>query len=158
VARFLSPGWLLRHVIAAALVAACLALGWWQVRRAAAGNLLSYAYAVEWPLFAGFVVALWVREVRLVLRPPTDVAPAPTAQPPGPGYVPFRVPSRPVPPVAPTTGAAVDGTPATGAGTGEPADPELAAYNDYLAWLNADPGRRPAGYPGSPSHTERRDA
>ena len=26
-------------------------------------------------------------------------------------------------------------------------DPELAAYNRYLAWLAADPGRRPEDYP-----------
>jgi hypothetical protein len=30
----------------------------------------------------------------------------------------------------------------------QPADPELDAYNDYLAWLNAHPGARPADYPG----------
>jgi hypothetical protein len=27
-------------------------------------------------------------------------------------------------------------------------DPELAAYNDYLAWLATHPGARPGDYPG----------
>ena len=27
-------------------------------------------------------------------------------------------------------------------------DPELDAYNDYLAWLAAHPGARPVDYPG----------
>jgi hypothetical protein len=31
----------------------------WQVHRAESGNLLSYGYAVEWPLFAGIAVYLW---------------------------------------------------------------------------------------------------
>jgi hypothetical protein len=133
VARFLSPPWLVRHVVAIVLVAGCLGLGWWQVRRAAAGNVLSYAYAVEWPLFAGFVVAMWVREVRLALRPSEPAPqPPPTPQPAGAGYVPFEVAPRGsrTPPAA------------------DRPDAELTAYNRYLAWLNADPDRRPADYPG----------
>jgi len=136
VARFLSPRWLVRHAVAAGLVAAFLALGWWQVRRAAGGNVLSYAYAVEWPLFAAFVVALWTREVRAELRPrPPAPAPAPPVQPDARGYVPFTA-SRPerVPNPEPASNP-------------EP-DPDLAAYNRYLAWLGADPSRRPADYPG----------
>ena len=30
----------------------------------------------------------------------------------------------------------------------EDEDPELAAYNRYLAWLNAHPGASPRDYPG----------
>jgi DNA-binding transcriptional regulator of glucitol operon len=138
VARFLSARWLAKHAVALVLVAACLGLGWWQVRRAAAGNLLSYAYAVEWPLFAAFVVAMWVREVRLALRPPDPDAamPPPTPQPAGAGYVPFTVAPRAAAPAAEHSN------------TDDPADPELSAYNRYLAWLNANPDRRPADYPG----------
>jgi len=128
VPRLLTPRWIARHLLVLGLVTAFLALGWWQYRRAAAGNMLSYAYAVEWPVFAGFVVALWVREVR---RPGPVAEPAPPpVQPSEPGYVPFAaVVARPTP-VAP-----------------DDSDPELAAYNRYLAWLAADPGRRPEDYP-----------
>jgi hypothetical protein len=134
-------------VLTVILVVVFLALGWWQVGRAAAGNVLSYAYAVEWPVFAAFVVALWVKEVRAELHPPTPGPPATgppssqpgaglsTADPPAPGYVPFTatVPQRAQPADAP--------------------DPELAAYNDYLAWLAANPDRRPKQAPQS--RTER---
>ena len=54
--RFLTPSWLLRHAAMVGLVAAFLALGWWQVGRARGGNMLSYGYAIEWPVFALFVI------------------------------------------------------------------------------------------------------
>lgn len=130
--RLLSPPWLALHALALALVVAFLWLGWWQIRRAAAGNLLSYAYAVEWPVFAAFVVLLWLKEVRAVLRPPAPNSdePPPTPQPAADGYIPFSAAvARPQAP-------------------GDDADPELAAYNRYLAWLAANPDRRPEEYAG----------
>lgn len=138
--RFLSAGWLLRHVIAITLVVAFLWLGWWQAQRAGAGNISSYAYAVEWPVFAGFVIFMWVREVRTALRGPVaeaapndlDPTPEPVAPPPVPDTV--RV------------GASGAGG-ASGADAAED-DDELAAYNRMLAWLNAHPGRRFTDYPG----------
>lgn len=59
------------------MVFAFLALGWWQAGRAAEGNTLSWAYTFEWPLFAIFVIVLWIREMRLTLRrePPPEAAP-----------------------------------------------------------------------------------
>lgn len=142
-----TPAWLVRHAVALALVLGFLALGWWQISRAAAGNALSWAYAVEWPVFAGFVVFLWSREVRRTLRgaPGGRLSPAP------------RVPAGAQP--------AVSGQAASGAAVGTrrpvrsarmaavpagqpPDDPDLAAYNRYLRWLNANPGARPADYPG----------
>jgi hypothetical protein len=136
--RLLTPAWVGKHLLAAALVTGFLALGWWQLRRASGGNALSWAYTVEWPVFAGFVAWLWVREVRLELRParpevtPQRPAPAPPDRTAvaAPGIrPPVRVVRRPARPA-------------------QPADPELDAYNDYLAWLNAHPGARPADYPG----------
>ncbi|MGY2063850.1 transcriptional regulator, partial [Nocardia gipuzkoensis] len=52
-------------VIVAAL--ACLALGWWQWGRfeSASGTAQNLGYALQWPLFAGFVVFAYVRFVRL---------------------------------------------------------------------------------------------
>jgi DNA-binding transcriptional regulator of glucitol operon len=137
VARFLTPWWLVRHVVMVTLVTAFLALGWWQFGRAREGNMLSFGYTLEWPLFAGFVVFVWVKEIRAELRrdePPAP--PAPTVDVPDelaeqPGYVPFQ--ATPV---------------AQGRGVDD-GDPELLAYNRYLEWLAANPGRRPSEYPRS---------
>jgi hypothetical protein len=95
------------------------------------GNVLSYGYAFFWPAFAGFVVLIWVREMRMALG---------------------RAPAKPAEP-APSTGfgrPVVTNRPVTGATEATPADddPELAAYNRLLAWLAAHPGARPADYPG----------
>ncbi len=125
----MTPGWLAGHALAAALTAGCLALGWWQIHRAAAGNTLSWAYAVEWPVFAGFVVFVWVREIRRALG--HDKPPAATARHSG---EPAR---RPV--LTARRAPVID----------DRDDPELAAYNHYLAWRNANPGARRADYPGA---------
>ncbi|MFY1704005.1 MULTISPECIES: hypothetical protein [Micromonospora] len=146
--RLWTPAWIFRHVAMVVLVAAFLALGWWQISRAAAGNTLSWAYAFEWPIFAGFVVFVWWREARLTLRgpPQTDADAGQTAG---------------TAPVAPTTGDSPSVTgdqrpavrrPVRAARVPVPADggedAELAAYNHYLSWLNANPGARPGDYPG----------
>lgn len=135
-ARFLTPWWLVRHVLLVVLVVAFLWLGWWQIGRARSGNLLSFGYAVEWPLFAAFVVFVWVREIRDELRRDLPPAPPPAA-PPVPaelagqdGYLPFTAPAA---------------RSAAGAGADDE-EPELVAYNRYLEWLAANPGRRPSEY------------
>ena len=135
-----TPAWIARHLVAVVLVLGFLALGWWQFTRAAGGNTLSWGYTLEWPVFAGFVIFLWIREVQVERArrrgepPPTERAEPdapPERLPGGPVTVgrPVRVPSR-------TAAPAVDD------------DPALAAYNDYLAWLAAHPGARPGDYPG----------
>jgi DNA-binding transcriptional regulator of glucitol operon len=91
--RLASPGWLLVHAVALALVVAFVVLGWWQLDRAKDGNALSFGYTLEWPFFAAFVVFMWQREARAALRagrdpePPTPVAPEPMA----PGVTRFDV-------------------------------------------------------------------
>jgi hypothetical protein len=121
VRRFLTPRWVLWHVLALAGVAVCLLAGRWQYQRATAGNMLSWAYTVQWPLFALFVGFLWVRAVRDVLGP----RPAQTQEPLRPRVTPG------VPAAAPADD-----------------DPQLAEYNRMLAWLAADPDRRPGDFPG----------
>ena len=87
-------------------------LGDWQLRRAEAGNALSWAYTFEWPLLAVFVVVFWVKTVRDEVHPP-----------------------------APTSWEEEAGLPAGArrrGGGGEPGDEDdgdLIAYNAYLARL-----------------------
>jgi DNA-binding transcriptional regulator of glucitol operon len=129
VRRLLSPRWVLVHLTVLVLVAGFLALGWWQVNRAAEGNLLSYGYAVEWPVFAAFVVVVWVVEMRKAVRA-IGIGQEPVAP-----SVPEDVPSKPS---RKRNEAAYD----------DSEDPQLAAYNHYLAWLNAHPYASRADYPG----------
>ncbi len=49
----------LLHAMALLVVAACLALGWWQLERALSGNTLSWVYTFEWPFFAGYAIYMW---------------------------------------------------------------------------------------------------
>lgn len=57
--RWTSPRALVTHVGMLGAVGVCAAAARWQVHRAASGNILSYAYAVEWPLFAIAAVVMW---------------------------------------------------------------------------------------------------
>jgi DNA-binding transcriptional regulator of glucitol operon len=120
-----TPAWIARHVAAVVLIVAFLCLGWWQYSRATSGNTLSWGYTVQWPVFAGFVGFLWWREVQLARKGVPEKPERDEAMAVG---RPVRVPSRPA--------VRVDDD-----------DPELAAYNDYLAWLAAHPGARPSDYP-----------
>jgi hypothetical protein len=135
--RLWTPAWIARHVAMVVLVVGFLALGWWQISRAASGNTLSWAYAVEWPIFAGFVVFVWWREVRHALRGRgTAVQPVATPKDSGAGGDGTAAPAvrRPVR--------------VSRASAEAPEDADLAAYNRYLTWLNANPGARPGDYPG----------
>ncbi|MFC4072207.1 hypothetical protein [Actinoplanes subglobosus] len=133
-----TPAWMARHLLALVLAAGCLALGWWQYSRAADGNSISWGYMFQWPVFGGFVVFIWWREVQLAKRKAAG-EPLTAAERPAP-------PSPAVPGAPVTLGRPVRVTvePAEGATP----DPELDAYNDYLAWLAAHPGARPSDYPG----------
>jgi hypothetical protein len=108
---FLTPSWLVRHVLAIALVVAFLLLGRWQWHRAESGNSLSFAYTFEWPLFAAFVAFFWWKMLHFENHPPTE-------QSIDPEVVQEEQVDPPAPPIDPRE------------------DPELAAYNNYLAGLN----------------------
>jgi hypothetical protein len=135
VRRLGTPRWLLAHAGTALAVVTFLALGWWQVGRAASGNLLSYGYAIQWPAFAVFVVFLWIREARRALAAPDPdpPTPSPTASP---AAGPAAAPARP------------RSTNRAGPAYDDSDDEQLAAYNRYLAWLAAHPGASPRDYPG----------
>ena len=109
------------HVIGVIAIPACLAAGVFEWRRATSGNELSWGYAVEWPLIAGYGSYLWlrlVRDRRELDQPQRSAGPAGCA--------------------GPDAAAALQAA--------EP-DPGLEAWQRYLADLNA---REPPGGPGSP--------
>ncbi|MFF4893979.1 hypothetical protein [Micromonospora chersina] len=137
--RLWTPAWIARHVAMVVLVVGFLGLGWWQVTRAAEGNSLSFGYAIEWPVFAGFVVFVWWRELRHALRASREepASPAPPAAADSEPAVAAPAVRRPV---------RVSRVPAVPVGGAD--DGELAAYNRYLSWLNANPGAKPGDYPG----------
>jgi len=72
VRRFVGPGWLAFHLLVVGLVLLFLRLGLWQWQRASSstGGVQNIGYAFEWPLFAGFVVFMWVKIIRDERRRP----------------------------------------------------------------------------------------
>ena len=47
------------HLTLALWLAGCTSAAWWQISRAGDGNSLSYMYAVEWPVFGVLGIAGW---------------------------------------------------------------------------------------------------
>jgi hypothetical protein len=66
----LRPKWLAWHAFAVLAAAGMVWLGGWQLHRAETGNELSWAYTVEWPLFAVLGAAFWVKTLKEELRAP----------------------------------------------------------------------------------------
>jgi hypothetical protein len=64
----LRPRWLAWHLFAVVATLGMLWLGRWQLHRAESGNELSWAYTVEWPLFAVMGVYFWAKTLRDELR------------------------------------------------------------------------------------------
>lgn len=122
----ITPRWLGWHAFAVVATIGMLWLGDWQFHRAESGNPLSWAYTFEWPIFAVFGVVFWMKTIRDEFKPHTDPGDAPEVElPVGAG-------------ASAAVGASV-GTGGPGARVAEEEDeddPELAAYNAYLARLN----------------------
>jgi len=95
--------------------AGCLALAWWQWTRfeSASGDFQNLGYALQWPLFAGFVVYAYYKFVRY-----EDAPPEPKHHD-GPTEIPTDLlPERP-----------------TALSPSADDDPALREYNAYLADL-----------------------
>src|SRR5215469_675225 len=123
----LSPRWLAWHAFAVAAAWGMLWLGDWQFHRAESGNPLSWAYTFEWPIFVIFGVVFWAKTIVDEWRQQSAGA-APDLSPPGP-----HSGDALELPAGAHTAAVIDDEAA--------ADPELAAYNAYLARLNSRPAR-----------------
>jgi hypothetical protein len=117
----IKPRWLGWHLLMVVSFWGMLWLGDWQLHRALGGNGLSWAYTFEWPLFAGFAVVFWAKTIRDEFRIKRGEAPTSTSS-----SVPDDLP------VAVRVVQARAGTPE------DDEDPELSAYNAYLARLNAE--------------------
>lgn len=119
---------LLLAVVVAAFVVACLRLGWWQLQRYnAGGSWQNLGYTLQWPTFALFVIFMVWRLRKLERergqgeRPEQRPGQRPEQRPPG---------------LAPSAAARPRPVTSQRQEADEP-DDELAAYNRYLAELNA---------------------
>jgi hypothetical protein len=126
------------HVAMVVFLPACAALTWWQASRALSGNTLSWVYTFEWPIFAAYAGFMWWKLVHDEPAPGVDEGPEAAG---GSGTSGVSGSPDPARPGAPTgAGAGAGARAGAGAGAdreaGEP-DDELAAYNRYLAELNA---------------------
>ncbi|MFD6356402.1 transcriptional regulator [Nocardia tengchongensis] len=111
---------------------ACLGLGYWQWTRfeSGGGTYQNLGYALQWPLFAGFVVWAYLRFVRLEQEVGQDELPVPDNA----GEAPTTRPRRPKPAAPREIPAGLLPERPTAA---RDDDPELAEYNRYLADLHA---------------------
>ncbi len=120
------------HAVILVVVPGFMALCAWQVSRALDGNSLSWAYVFEWPLFAGYAVYMWWRLVHEAANASPPVAAVTktttTAVPNGSG------PRDNAAGVARDARGSRHGSPTDGRRSAHE-DPELAAYNAYLAEL-----------------------
>ncbi|HVX21063.1 MAG TPA: hypothetical protein VHB02_06935 [Acidimicrobiales bacterium] len=141
---WLTPRAVGMHVTLLVVVPAFIALFWWQIQRVRQGNTLSWAYVFEWPFFTAYAVYMWWKLVHDQAAPAPEAAGGPVGTPAAraasdPG-------DAPADPEAAGTAGPGPGRGAEEPGAGEPGaegneDEELAAYNRYLAQLDAS-GRR----------------
>jgi hypothetical protein len=147
----ITPRWLAWHAFAVFAAWGMLWLGDWQFHRAEGGNALSWAYTFEWPIFTIFGVVFWAKTIIDEYRSPGGSANSGSATS-------SAATSGMATSTAATSTAATSGIPATGlttlGGDSLPAlahtaamldeeaadDPELAAYNAYLAKLHTRTG------------------
>lgn len=127
----ISPRWLAWHAFAVVAAWGMLWLGDWQFHRAEGGNALSWAYTFEWPIFTVFGVVFWGKTIVDEWRQQGVAAAADQA-----GADPVARAGREGPelPAGAHTAVEADAEAAD--------DPELAAYNAYLARLNSRPSAR----------------
>lgn len=122
------------HVALLVWVPGCAVACWWQVRVALSGDSLGWVYSVMWPCFAVLGTVFWWHFVhddpdtlgRRGLRRLQEATVAGRARPEGSAVD-----------AGETDGREPDAR-AIALAAAEAEDPELAAYNDYLASLARD--------------------
>jgi hypothetical protein len=114
------PKWLGWHAFAVVAVLGMLWLGDWQFHRAEAGNGLSWAYTFEWPIFAVMGIVFWAKTILDEFK--------------APGVTDSDAEEVDLPAAAGTLGLARSAALAVR----DEDDPELAAYNAYLARLSEE--------------------
>jgi hypothetical protein len=133
---WLSSRAVLLHITTILLVATMAGLTWWQASRALSGNTLSFVYAFEWPLLAGVVVYMWWD----LLHERPDRGGRRQERSSGASTNGAVAHTNGVAAASTNGAAAPEASPAV-TRYGDDEDEELAAYNRYLAELNAS-GRR----------------
>ena len=118
------------HITVLIVVPTFFALFDWQLHRALGGNGLSWAYVFEWPFFAVYAVYLWWK---LVHEPPGEPLPARPVPGTGAGAGTGTVSEND----SNVGGGALSGQGGIAPAPTTPEDAELAAYNKYLADLDA---------------------
>ncbi|MRH93223.1 transcriptional regulator [Nocardia sp. SYP-A9097] len=127
---------------------ACLGLGWWQWGRyeSGSGTGQNLGYALQWPLFAGFVVWAYLRFVRLEKDAQSEATPAPADA--GSAARPKR--PKPVAPREIPAGLLPERPKAAASD-----DPQTTEYNRYLAALHASDLDQQIQHAGLRNHPER---
>jgi hypothetical protein len=128
----LSPKWWGLHLFVVAMVLVFLRLGLWQWHRAESpsGGIQNYAYAFQWPLFAGFGLVLWWKTLRIEVAGEADetgTAPRPLSR--------LATPALPEPDIRHADGIRIGIT--TAPQPVDADDDEVNTYNAYLAQLAA---------------------
>ena len=117
--RWFSARAVLLHCTVIVVTSLCLAAAWWQIGRARGGNDVSFAYALQWPLFAVIAVVYWWHLIHD--DKPEEIRARRTARTAAPGdEAPVALPPRRI----------------------EDEDEKLRKYNDYLQELAASGERK----------------
>jgi hypothetical protein len=135
--RWLSKRAVSLHVAALVVVSGCAIAAWWQVNRAQDGNTLSYFYSIMWPVFGLLGLYFWWLLIHTDydtvglkgMRRQQALAREPAHAQAGTAAVADVVPTSPAPPTT-VTEAPIPSPTAED-------DPDLAAYNERLAALEA---------------------
>ncbi|GAB3415284.1 hypothetical protein GCM10027569_36670 [Flindersiella endophytica] len=140
--RLLTPRWLAFTALMFVAAAVAVFLAWWQLQRyeGAGGSFQNLGYTLQWPVFGAFAIYLWWRLLRDASKPEPLEKPEQSGPPEqGADGLETKIDvDEPAPVVAQ---AEQENAVAARIAADEAEDPELAAYNRYLAGLSERSGR-----------------